>query len=176
MTDFKWCIDPVNDTNDETILAAVKAKNPNLDTSQVYVKQKVVNGRLELGVKSTSNKYNTTSSGHCDNFTVRQNISNIITNTQLGSLNNNNKDTILNAVKTKNPNLDTSQVGVSRITDTSADIDGATYYNSNKYQGYKTVYFTNKKCSFKEIFLTPVWDNWYRLIPGYDAYHAIECI
>ncbi|WP_339024106.1 ETX/MTX2 family pore-forming toxin [Spiroplasma endosymbiont of Agriotes lineatus] len=68
-------------------------------------------------------------------------LNHIITNTNLGWLNNNNKHTILDAVKKVNPNLDINKVGISNITATYANING---YNSNKYRNYKKVSFTVK--------------------------------
>ncbi|WP_419335305.1 hypothetical protein [Spiroplasma endosymbiont of Sarcophaga variegata] len=77
---------------------------------------------------------------------VKKDLRNVIKNADLGSLNNNQDSTILNAVKRLNVSLDTSDISVSRITDTSADINGFTSYsdsyNSNKYKDYKRVYFT----------------------------------
>ncbi|WP_342277577.1 ETX/MTX2 family pore-forming toxin [Spiroplasma endosymbiont of Nephrotoma flavescens] len=156
ITDFKTCLNPVNDTSDETILKAVKANNPNLDISQVYIKQKIVNGRLELGVKSTSNKYNTNNAFHCDNFKVRTDLSKIINNINLVLINNGNNNyiAILNELNYLNFNLDISQLEIKEKSNVSATIRAK--INSDKYFGEKKIYYQinnsqNKIINLKEL-------------------------
>ncbi|RUO86147.1 hypothetical protein [Spiroplasma endosymbiont of Megaselia nigra] len=138
ITDFKTCIGPVDDTSDATILSAIKTKNPSLDISQVYVKQKVVGRILELGVKSNSNKYNTNSSCYCDNFKVRTDLNKNILTFNLNIITNDN-NAILNELNYLNHNLDISQLEVTNKTTKSATIKAKS--NSNKYFGEKKIYY-----------------------------------
>ncbi|WP_342262316.1 MULTISPECIES: ETX/MTX2 family pore-forming toxin [unclassified Spiroplasma] len=65
-----------------------------------------------------------------------ENIEEFIANTNLGTLNDNNQNTILTVVKFKNSNLDTSQLEVINKTNTSATIkaknDSSSYYGNKK--------------------------------------------
>ncbi|WP_353487292.1 ETX/MTX2 family pore-forming toxin, partial [Spiroplasma phoeniceum] len=141
ITDFKWCIDPVNDIDDQTILNAIKTKNPDLDISQVYVKEKVIGGQLEIGVKENSNKYNTNKSVWCNNFKVKSNLNKIIKNYNLNIINNSNSDkTLLNELNYLNPNLDISQLEIINKTNTSAIIK--TKANNEKYFNEKKIYYS----------------------------------
>ncbi|WP_338966307.1 hypothetical protein [Spiroplasma endosymbiont of Sarcophaga carnaria] len=170
----------LNNNQDSTILNAVKRLNVSLDTSDISVSRITdtsadINGFTSYSDSYNSNKYKDYKRVY---FTVRQPISNVITNTQLGSLDDNNLQTILSSVKRLNVSLDTSDISVSRITDTSADINGFTSYsdsyNSNKYKDYKRVYFTvEEPCSFKKYVANHI--TWKNLIPGYGFYNMFKC-
>ncbi|WP_342261539.1 ribosome-inactivating family protein [Spiroplasma endosymbiont of Notiophilus biguttatus] len=131
ISDFKTCIDPVDDTNDETILKAIKSKNPSVDTSQVYVKEKTINGKLVIGVKSYSNKYNVNNSASCNNFQVKPDLISDF-KTCIDPVDDTNDETILKAIKSKNPSVDTSQVYVKEKTINGKLVIGVKSY-SNKY-------------------------------------------
>ncbi|WP_375315658.1 hypothetical protein [Spiroplasma endosymbiont of Tipula paludosa] len=133
----------LNDNGVSTIKDAVKKLNPSLDVTEVgFSNITDTSADIEGSPRYNSNKYQ---GDKKVTFTVRKDLSTVITNLNLGALNDNNKDAILNAVKAKNSILDASEVDVSAITDTSADIEGSPRYNSNKYQGYQKVTFTVRK-------------------------------
>lgn len=146
--DLKTCIDPVNDTNDETILNAFKAKNPNLDISQVYIKEKTPNGWLNIAVKSDSNKYNTNSKVfECNNFTVRSDLNTVITKFNLNLINNSD-EAILNEINYLNPDLDISELEIKEKDNISATIRAKS--NSHNYFGEKKInYVINQQKNVK---------------------------
>ncbi|WP_375315565.1 ETX/MTX2 family pore-forming toxin [Spiroplasma endosymbiont of Tipula paludosa] len=136
--DFKKCLNPVDNINDETILAAAKQANPDLDITQIYVKEKVPNGKLTIAVKADSNKYSIDSYVFCSNFKVRQDLNEIITNTDLNIINNNN-NAILNELNYLNLNLDISQLEVVEKTNISVTIQARK--DSDKYFGEKKIWY-----------------------------------
>ncbi|TDY55919.1 hypothetical protein JN01_0749, partial [Entomoplasma freundtii] len=130
----------IDNLTDDIILAAVNAKNPNanLKASDVNIE---ITGDNEATLTATST--GVYQGSVTVTFTVRTQLSSVVTNRDLGAIDNLTDDIILAAVNAKNPNanLKASDVNIEIIGDNEATL---TATQSSIYQGSVTVTFTIK--------------------------------
>ncbi|AUB31696.1 glycosyl hydrolase family 18 protein [Spiroplasma floricola] len=131
----------------EEILKGLKIKNPNIDTNFLGVRWNGANGGNGWGNVYSLDKsvyIDVQDSGVDVSFTVDESLestplSQVITNTNLGMINSNDQNTILQVVKQKNSSLETKYVEVINIGDNQAIIKST---NIRKYKGQVSVKFT----------------------------------
>jgi chitinase len=125
----------------DTILNAVKSKNSGLNTDEVEIKD-IKDKSATVAAKSGSTVY--TGSVNVTFTTTpvdtTKPLTEDITDTKLGEIANNDADTILNAVKSKNSGLNIDEVEVKDIKDESATV--AAKSGSTVYTGSVNVTFT----------------------------------
>jgi preprotein translocase subunit YajC/DNA-binding protein len=125
----------------DTILNAVKSKNSGLNIDEVEVKD-IKDESATVAAKSGSTVY--TGSVNVTFTTTpvdtTKPLTEDITDTKLGEIANNDADTILNAVKSKNSGLNIDEVEVKDIKDESATV--AAKSGSTVYTGSVNVTFT----------------------------------
>ncbi|AVN59650.1 hypothetical protein CG008_01895 [Mesoplasma florum] len=126
----------LQDNNTSTIQANILAKNSNLLASDISIDS----------ITQTSARVNSTSSGRYTGsvnvtFTiqvVKPNLSSVLINTNLGSLQDNNTSTIQASILAKNSNLLASDISIDSITQTSARVNST---SSGRYTGSVNVTF-----------------------------------
>ncbi|WP_158696831.1 glycosyl hydrolase family 18 protein [Mesoplasma florum] len=127
----------LSDNNVLTIQQAVIKLNPKLTTKDINI----------TSITQTSARVNSSASGRYTGsvnvtFTiqvVKQNLSSVLINTNLGSLQDNNTSTIQASILAKNSNLLASDISVDSITQTSARVNSSA---SGRYTGSVNVTFT----------------------------------
>jgi preprotein translocase subunit YajC len=134
-------LDELANNDADTILKAVKSKNSDLSIDEVEVKD-IKDKSATVAAKSGSTVY--TGSVNVTFTTTpvdtTKPLTEDITDTKLGEIANNDADTILNAVKSKNSGLNIDEVEVKDIKDESATV--AAKSGSTVYTGSVNVTFT----------------------------------
>ncbi|AGY41432.1 Chitinase [Mesoplasma florum W37] len=126
----------LSDNNVLTIQQAVIKLNPKLTTKDINI----------TSITQTSARVNSTSAGRYTGsvnvtFTiqvVKPNLSSVLINTNLGSLQDNNTSTIQASILAKNSNLLASDISIDSITQTSARVNST---SSGRYTGSVNVTF-----------------------------------
>ncbi|AVN62372.1 hypothetical protein CG001_01780 [Mesoplasma coleopterae] len=144
----------ISDNNALTIQQAVIKLNPKLTSKDISI----------TSITQTSARVNSTSSGRYTGsvnvtFTiqvVKPNLSSVLINTNLGSLQDNNVSTIQAAVLAKNSNLLASDILIESITQTSARVNST---SSGRYTGSVNVTFTINGTKPEKTNLTNVITN-----------------
>ncbi|AVN61022.1 hypothetical protein CG005_01805 [Mesoplasma florum] len=144
----------LQDNNASTIQASILAKNSNLLASDISIDS----------ITQTSAKVNSSASGRYTgsvyvSFTiqvVKQNLSSVLVNTNLGSLQDNNASTIQASILAKNSNLLASDISIDYITQTSARVNSSA---SGRYTGSVNVTFTINGTKPEKTNLTNVITN-----------------
>ncbi|AHI54273.1 chitinase [Spiroplasma sabaudiense Ar-1343] len=148
-----------NDQN--TISNAVKQKNPSVDMSQITISN-ITTTSAKLTAKADSKDYqgSTTVTFTLNDAILKKELTEVITKPALGRLENNDQNTISNAVEKNNPSVDMNQITISNITTTSAKLTANT--NSKDYQGTTTVTFNLDGSSINKEDKTLVgyWYEW----------------
>ncbi|AAT75704.1 chitinase [Mesoplasma florum L1] len=144
----------LQDNNASTIQASILAKNSNLLASDISIDY----------ITQTSARVNSSASGRYTgsvyvSFTiqvVKQNLSSVLVNTNLGSLQDNNASTIQASILAKNSNLLASDISIDYITQTSARVNSSA---SGRYTGSVNVTFTINGTKPEKTNLTNVITN-----------------
>ncbi|AGM26108.1 hypothetical protein SSYRP_v1c05180 [Spiroplasma syrphidicola EA-1] len=147
------------DNNEEqTIIDAIKAKNDQVDTNEIQLDGVAEETKATIKTKDDSTIYNP---GTVDvTFTIKQentkkDLSDVITETTLGELDNNEEQTIIDAIKAKNDQVDTNEIQLDGVAEeTKATIktkDDSTIYNPGTVDVTFTIKQENTKKDLSDV-------------------------
>ncbi len=122
--------------DEKTIMNAIKEKNENVVVDQLTLSS-ITDKSAKVSVKKESKVYNQIAAGSEINieFSVKatlKDLSTDLTVTDLGTIKNKNRETIIAAIKNKNKNVDINEIEVNYMFDYNAQV--SIKENSNVYK------------------------------------------